>query len=89
MVSERERKALEDIERTIRAGDPDIARCFDDAFERSAPVWPYTTVIVIGVILLVASIVLAVPATMLFGLLLTVSGIGARLSCAHERDGHS
>lgn len=87
MLSEHERKALKDIERDICAGDPQIARYFDDAFERSARLWPYTAAMVIGAILLVAGIVLELPATMLIGFLVTASAIGARwFACAHHRN---
>lgn len=86
MLSEHERKALKDIERDICAGDPDIARYFDHAFERPARLWPYTTAIVIGVLLLVAGILLELAAFMLIGFLVTASAIGARwFACAHHR----
>ncbi len=63
MLSERERRTLNDIERQIGTEDPDLARCLIKGVPRREQPrrWPSTVGLVLALLSLAVSIVLALP----------------------------
>lgn len=87
MLSERERKTLNEIEQAIYADDPSMARCFADGFAQSARLWPYTLAITLGAVLLVVSIVLQLLVSALIAIVVTIVAVGGRyLARRRSRD---
>lgn len=78
MLSERERKELGEIERGLRADDPNVARGFEEGFDRKPRTWPYTTVIVFAAIFLVIGIVGQLELTVFLALAVMVGAIAGR-----------
>lgn len=86
MLSEYERKVLNEIEREISRDDPDGTASFVEAFDRSPLRWPFTAVIIIGGVLTVVGIFLQLTGTTLIALVLTLGAVGGRRLIGKRRD---
>ncbi|PRX45901.1 Protein of unknown function (DUF3040) [Prauserella shujinwangii] len=86
MLSRREQWVLADIERRIRAEDPDIARKFESGLgRRRRRRWPYDAAVLAAFALLVLGLVLALPVTSFVAVVLSVAALGVR-AWARRRD---
>ncbi|MGH8793848.1 MAG: DUF3040 domain-containing protein [Stackebrandtia sp.] len=82
MLSERDRKTLDEMARGIQDEDPKFARRFELGFERRPALWPYTAAVAFSIVLLAVGIGLAMQATAVFAAVLVVFAIAARLLAA-------
>jgi Flp pilus assembly protein TadB len=71
VLSDHERRSINDIERRISAEDPDLVRRFADEADKARPRrWPYFAVLTIATILLLAGLILALPVLGVAGFML-------------------
>lgn len=92
MLSERDRQALADIEARICADDPELAKAFEGTGRaaRRSPRWRYTAAVAVSALLLVCSLLLALPWQALIWACVTGLAVVARqlhAPAAEERPG--
>lgn len=81
MLSERERRALEEIEREVAAEDPRLAAALGSSHAASAAShdrWPYTAAVVTAWALVAICLLLGLPAAMLGAAALAMLAIAVR-----------
>ena len=77
MLNQNDRRRLEEIERRLRDEDPEFARCFARWSPRGtgmARIWP-VLVIVIGVLGMLVSLVVVLPAVLVLAMAMTATGV--------------
>ncbi len=80
MLSERERRALEEIEREVAAEDPRLAESLRASHADSAPHdrWPYTAAVVAAWTLVGACLLLGLPSAMFGAAMLAMLAVTVR-----------
>lgn len=82
VISEGERRLLNRIERHIGEEDPRLVRQFATGFVHSRPRrWPYTTVLVIAISVVMVGLIFALAAITLVAFLVAAAAAFGRWSC--------
>ncbi len=87
MLTERERRTLDDIEHQIGAEDPDLARCLIKGVPRRGQPrrWPSTVALILTLMLLAVSIVFALPGVAAVAVVLAGTFASQRWRQSRER----
>lgn len=84
MLSERERRTLDTIERHLRESDPDLVRAFTRGIPRRSALSMPSFLLVSGIVLMVLGSMLVTASVAVTGIAFTI----AALALAYFRSGH-
>lgn len=79
MLSERERRTLDDIERELATSDPQLAQLLAEPMVRPVRVTVPHILIIAGLLMIVLGAAASSLVTASFGMMITVTGVGTSL----------